>query len=196
VFTHFGKAADDWCMSHAFMFMALCRNMVISCQEGMEYADLCIPIHFGHEMPLSKETTSSILVFIKDEVDTMGFNGTFVDVNKMAFTQDRINQPFITLILQLGVQAKGAYTPIKITKTPREPSLLATPEWCGCGGASIPQTPAAFNLPREVSTTVKQPTTQGMEKDKRRKGRACYTMDVKGCSSKIFRVVRPKDKPL
>jgi len=41
IFTHFGKAADDWCMSHAFMFMVLFRNMAISCREGMEYVDLC-----------------------------------------------------------------------------------------------------------------------------------------------------------
>jgi len=26
-FTHFSKAADDWCMSHEFMFMASCRHM-------------------------------------------------------------------------------------------------------------------------------------------------------------------------
>ncbi|KIM80635.1 hypothetical protein PILCRDRAFT_89580 [Piloderma croceum F 1598] len=31
MFTHFGKAADDWCMSNTFMFMALCCNMAISC---------------------------------------------------------------------------------------------------------------------------------------------------------------------
>jgi hypothetical protein len=46
-FTHFSKAADDWCMSHTFMFMALCRHMAISCRERMQFADLCIPIHFG-----------------------------------------------------------------------------------------------------------------------------------------------------
>jgi hypothetical protein len=126
MFTHFGKAADDWCMSHAFMFMALCRNMAISCREGMQYADLCIPIHFGCETPLSRQTTSSILVSIKEKADALGFNRTFVDVNKMAFTQDGIRQSFIILILQLGVQAKGAYIPIKITKTPREPSSSNT----------------------------------------------------------------------
>ena len=55
MFTHFGKAADNRCMSHTFMFMALCRNMAISCRKGMQHADLCIPIHFGLETPLPGE---------------------------------------------------------------------------------------------------------------------------------------------
>jgi hypothetical protein len=190
MFTHFGKAADDWCMSHAFMFMALCRNMAISCREGM---DLCIPIHFGRKMPLSRNTTSSILVSVKDKADAMSFNSTFVNINKMAFTQNEPSRPFITLILQLGFQAKGTYFPIKITKTLREPGLLATPERPGRGGASIPKTPIAFNLPREVNTTGEQPTTGSMET---KKVLVCYTVDVRGCSSKNFRVVRKEDESL
>ena len=191
MFTHFGKAADDWCMSHAFMFMALCRNMAISCREGMQYADLCIPIHFGRETPLSRETTSSILISIKDKANAMGFNRTFVDVNKMAFAEDEIRHPFIILILQLGIQAKGAYIPVKNTETSREPGLLATPERRGRGGASIPKTPNAFKLPRQVDTTDGQRATRSMGKNK---ALVCYTVDVRGCSSRIFRVVTPQDE--
>jgi len=193
MFTHFGKAADDWCMSHAFMFLALCRNMAISCREGMEYADLCIPIHFGRGEPLSRKTTSAILVSIKDKADAMGSNRTFVDVNKMAFTQDGTSKPFITLILQLGVQAKGAYIPVTITKKHREPGLLAMPERRSHGGASIPKTPIAFQLPRNVEPTDERTTTRSMGKNR---GQTCYTIDVRGCSSKIYGVVKVEDKPL
>jgi hypothetical protein len=34
----FSKAADDWCMSHEFMFMASCRHMAISCRERMVHS--------------------------------------------------------------------------------------------------------------------------------------------------------------
>jgi hypothetical protein len=119
----------------------------------MRYANLCIHISFGRETPLSRQTTSSILVSITDKADTMGFNRTFVDINKMAFTQDRICQTFIILILQLGVQAKGEYIPIKVTKTTHELGLLATPERRGRGGVSIPQMPISFKLLRQVNTT-------------------------------------------
>jgi hypothetical protein len=105
-------------------------------------------IHFGCKTPLSKQTTSLIIVSINDKADAMGFNHTFVDVNKMAFTQDRICQPFIILILQLGFQAKGAYIPVKIMKTPCAPGLPATPEQCGHESVSIPQTPITFTLSR------------------------------------------------
>jgi hypothetical protein len=101
-FTHFSKAADDWCMSHEFMFMALCRHMAISCRERMESVDLCIPVHFGREVPLSRRTTSSILVSIKEKAEAMGYNRTFVDVKKMAFAKDGTRQRFIILVLQLG----------------------------------------------------------------------------------------------
>jgi hypothetical protein len=193
MFTHFGKAADDWCMSHTFMFMALCRNMAISCREGMEYADLCIPIHFDGRALLSRDTTSAILVSIKDKGDAMSSNRTFVDVNKMAFTQDGTIHPFIILILQLGVQAKGGFMPIKITKKQGEPGLLATPERRGRGGAFIPWTPIAFELPHDVEPTDERTTTRSMGKNK---ALACYTIDVRGCSSKIFNVIRAEDKPL
>jgi hypothetical protein len=192
MFTHFGKATDDWCMSHAFMFMALCRNMAISCRERMEFADLCIPIHFGRKTPLSRQTTSSILVSIKDKADVMGFSRTFVDINKMAFKEDGISQPFIILILQLGVQAKGAYIPINITKTPHSPGLLATSERRGHGSVTIPETHTGFFLPRVVITTGERTTTRGMQSNT---GLPCYTVGVRGCSSKIFRVVRPEDEP-
>jgi hypothetical protein len=193
MFTHFGKAADDWCMSHAFMFMALCRNMAISCREGMEYADLCIPIHFGSRALLSRSTTSAILVSIKDKVDAMSPNRTSVNVNKMAFAQDGTKHPFIILILQLGVQAKGRFMPIKITKKQSKPGLLATPERHGHGGAFIPRTPIAFGLPHDAEQTDERPTTRSMRKNK---GLACYTIDIRGCSSKIFNVMRAEDKPL
>ena len=193
MFTHFGKAADDWCMSHAFMFMVLCRNMAISCREGMEYADLCIPIHFGSQALLSRDTTSAILVSIKDKVDVMSSNCTFVDVNKMAFTQDGAIHPFIILILQLGVQAKRGFMPIKITKKQGKPGLLATPERRGRGGTFTPRTPIAFELPHDVEPTDERTTTRSMGKNK---WLACYTIDVRGCSSKIFNVMRAEDKPI
>ena len=49
MFTHFGRAADDWCISDQFAFMALTRNMAIACRERIKSVDLCIPIHFGKE---------------------------------------------------------------------------------------------------------------------------------------------------
>ena len=49
MFTHFGRTADDWCISDQFAFMALTRNMAIACRERIKSVDLCIPIHFGKE---------------------------------------------------------------------------------------------------------------------------------------------------
>jgi hypothetical protein len=156
MFTHFGKAADDWCNSDAFAFMALCRNMAISCREGMQFADLCIPIHFGNDTPLSRNATSAIFVSIKDKEKAMGYNRTYIDVNKMNFfTEGDKGRPVINLILQLGIQAAGRYIPIERTQNQKEPGLFVTPErkvvvvWkyhqhllaCPCCGQGIQMSP-------------------------------------------------------
>ena len=96
MFTHFGKAVGDSCMSHAFMFMALCCNMAISCQacQGCSMRT-CAFLSTLAETSLSRKTTSWILVSIKDKADGMGVNGTFVDINELVFVQDEILHPFI-----------------------------------------------------------------------------------------------------
>ena len=103
--------------------------------------------------------------------------------------------PFIILILQLGIRSKGGYFPVKITETPRDPGLLATPQrqgrGRGRGSADTSQSPTEFKLPRQV-TTGEQPTTRGKGKNK---GPACCTIDVRGCSSRLFGVVKPEDEP-
>jgi len=93
MFTHFGKASDDWCMSHEVMFMVLCHNMAIFCQEWMEFMDLCITIHCC-KPPLSRQITNSILVSIKDKVDAIDFIYTSVDINKDGFLT-RLNKSAI-----------------------------------------------------------------------------------------------------
>ncbi|KAM6494880.1 hypothetical protein JOM56_009503 [Amanita muscaria] len=193
MFTHFGKAADDWCNSDAFAFMALCRNMAISCREGMKFADLCIPIHFGRNTPLSRDATSAIFVSIKDKETAMGYNRTHIDVDKMKFfTDGNKGRPVINLILQLGVQAAGRYIPVERTKKQTEPGLLATPERKSHGGLKAPQTPTGVSLsgPRSAD----EPRTRSKGKTS---GRTCYyTIDARGCSSSIYGVVRPNDEPL
>ncbi|KAM6494977.1 hypothetical protein JOM56_009600 [Amanita muscaria] len=192
MFTHFGKAADDWCNSDVFAFMALCRNMAISCREGMEFADLCIPIHFGKETPLSRNATSAIFVSIKDKEKAMGYNRTYIDVNKMNFFADGDKaRPVILLILQLGVQAPGRYIPVKRTKNQKEPGLLTTPERKGHGGLEVPQKPTGVSVPMPGSTVEPRKTRA---KDTV-SGPTYYTIDARGCSSRIYGVVGSEDKP-
>jgi hypothetical protein len=180
MFTHFGKAADDWCISDKFAFMALTRNMAIACRERMKSVDVCIPIHFGEKEPLSRDTTSAILVSIKDKEKAMGYNATHIDVSKMNFFTDKSkHRPIVNLILQLGVQTEARYIPIERTKT-QPPGLLATPKRKGHGG-KVP-----FGL------TVPTPKTRGKDTP----GPAYYTIDATGCSSRVYGVVKPDEEPL
>jgi hypothetical protein len=147
--THFGKAADDWCISDQFAFMALTRNMAIACRERMKFVDLCIPIHFGKRKPLSRNTTSTIFISIKDKEKAMGYSHTHIDVSKMKFFTDETKErPVVNLILQLGVQAAGRYMPIERTKAQPTPGLLATPKRKTRGGKEVPQTPIGVSMLR------------------------------------------------
>src|ERR1700733_618720 len=191
MFTHFGKAADDWCISDAFAFMALCRNMAISCREGMKFADLCIPIHFGQDTPLSRNATSAIFVSIKDKEKAMGYNHTYIDVNKMNFFTDGDKaRPVINLIFQLGIQAAGRYIPVERTKNQNEPGLLATPKRKGRGGLEVPETPTGVSLLWPGNTDESKTRSKSANS-----GPAYYTIDARGCSSKIYGVVRSEDIP-
>jgi hypothetical protein len=192
MFTHFGKAADDWCISDTFAFMALCRNMAISCRERMKFADLCIPIHFGLETTLSRNSTSAIFVSIKDKEKAMGYNRTHIDVNKMKFfTGVDKNWPVINLVLQLGVQADGQYMPIMRTEAQQTPGLFATPERRGHGGQEVPETPIGISILRPVNTD--EPRTRAKDTVS---GPAYYTIDARGCSSQIYGVVHRREEPL
>jgi hypothetical protein len=185
MFTHFGKAADDRCMSHTFMFMALCRNMAISCWEGMHSADICIPIHFGRNEPLSRNTTSAILVSVKNRTNVLAPSATSVDVTKMAFT-DGTERPFIILILQLGVQGKARYVPTEVREND-DPELLEPYYLPTHGCSSVLDATVGLSLPGESARI-------GSRRVMKRS--SCYTIDARGCRSSVFRVVKADDEPL
>ena len=191
MFTHFGKAADDWCISDEFAFMALTRNMAIACRERMKFVDLCIPIHFGKDKRLSRHNTSAILISIKDRQKAMGYIDTHIDVSEMKFFTDEIRQrPVIKLILQLGVQSAGRFIPIKRTETQQTPGLLATPKRKGRGGKEVPQTPIGVSMPqgyRDKPETRARSTISGS---------TYYTISAEGCSSEIYGVVKEKEESM
>ena len=196
MFTHFGKAPDDWCITDKFAFMALTRNMAIACRERMKFVDLCIPVYFGKENRLSADTTGAIFISIKDKEKAMGYNHTHIDVSKMKFfTDETKRRPVINLILQLGVQSAGRYIPIERTETQQTPGLLATLTRKGRSG-QVPQTPTGVsvlhteNRGDKSKTRAQGSTTPGP-------GPTYYTINANGCSSNIYRVVkRREEEPL
>ena len=180
MFTHFGKAASDLCISDKFAFMALTRNMAIACRERMmKSVDLCIPIHFGKEERLSRNTTSAIFISIKDKEKAMGYNSTHIDVSKMNFFTDKSkHRPVVNLVLQLGAQSTGRYIPIERTKT------SGLPECKGRDGIEVPQAPVGVSIPIPKTRAKGTP------------GPAQYTINAFGCSSNIYGVVKEEEEPL
>jgi len=171
--------------------MALTRNMAIACRERIEFVDLCIPIHFGKEKQLSKNTTSAIFISIKDKRHALRYNHTHINVKKMKFFTDETKQrPVVNLILQLGVQSAGQHMPIERTNKQQTPGLLATPERKGRGGQQVPQTSTGLSMLR-VGNNYPNTRTKGTTP-----GPAYYTINANGCSSDIYGVVKSGEEPL
>ena len=193
MFTHFGKAADDWCISDKFAFMALTRNMAIACQERTKSVDICIPIHFGEKEPLSRHTTSAILISIKDKGKAMGYTQTHINVDEMSFFSDETKQrPVVNLVLQLGVQPPGRYITIKQTTKQQTPGLLSTPQRKTRGGKEVPKTHASGSMSKIFSNIVKPKTRAEV----RTPGPAYYTIDMIGCNSEVYGVVKKEEEHL
>jgi len=72
-------------------------------------------------------------------------------------------------------------------------SLFSTLKQPGRGGEVKPETPISFTVLCPGTTENMGTTMQGMEVNQ---GPACYTINVRGCSSKFFKVVKSAEEPL
>jgi hypothetical protein len=136
-FTHFGKMADDSGTTTAAVWAALIRGMAIICRSGESCVDLILPILFWDEK-LCEEVVSGILVQIKRrrvrgtvalyEIDEKCIN--FFPAPQLA-ENTSMGRPYISLVMELGVQNKvsdGAITRTKANTAVPKPITERQPQ--------------------------------------------------------------------
>ncbi|KDQ17872.1 hypothetical protein BOTBODRAFT_185297 [Botryobasidium botryosum FD-172 SS1] len=182
-FTHFGKAADDWAASDAFMFIAFCRHMAVMASEEMKGVDFFIPYHIGLDEPISRRTCGVIMWSIKDTARTKSANETHVDVKQVYRRSQGNNNPVIVVVMELGVQAAAPYLHVGHTRKQSSSDLFGTP-------------PKATTSSKSSSSLPNQRKRQKLEIESTRQddGPLCYTIILRGCNSKVYRVIKEGDE--
>ncbi len=125
-FTHFGKMADDTGVTSTAAWAAFIRHMAIMCRNGQRSLDCIIPVLLW-ESRLCEHVMTGMLIQFKRQIESGTVAGYSIDQAKFNFfpkTSDECThgsttivpslRPYISLIMELGVQPKLP----KETKTP------------------------------------------------------------------------------
>jgi hypothetical protein len=187
-FTHFGKMADDTGTTSAAAWAAFMRHMAIMCRNGQHTVDCIIPVLLW-DSKLCEHVITGLLIQYKRQKQRGTIAGYTINqeaVNFFPMTKEECKhgsksksnsyRPYVSLIMELGVQPKVAdvaniptvFKPVSSSKkTSHRPQ---TPP-----GGSDPVTPSKVYIP-------------GHGKSHRpSEGHARYNIFAYGCSPTVYR---------
>jgi hypothetical protein len=102
-FTHFGKM-DDILSTHD-VAAALVRSMAIICQTGEKSVDMILPVLLNKEWQICEAAVTGILVQVKRRAAKGSKNAYEIQQQHIGFfPQGSIARPYISLVMELGVQ--------------------------------------------------------------------------------------------
>ncbi|KAF8575276.1 hypothetical protein K439DRAFT_1665120 [Ramaria rubella] len=194
-FTHFAKMADDTGTSTAAMYAAFIRGMAIICMSTQRVVDVMLPVLLIDD-PLREEIMTSLMIqlkrrgmegnkatYIVDET-TIQF---FPTASKTRLTgDDASNRPYITLVMDLGVQAPSN-TSAEACFRPRlspKPARSVEAEKPQRMQLDTQQTPLTASLPQQGERKY------AMASHPR------YSIFAYGCSDMVYKVIDPKEKAI
>ena len=109
-FTHFGKMGDTTGTTSAASWVALTRGMAIITRSGEVAVDVIIPILL-YDKKLCEEVVSGLLVQFKRRRHSGPKASYLIDHRTIGFfpkdSLDSERRPYISLVMELGVQPKG-----------------------------------------------------------------------------------------
>lgn len=170
-FTHFGKMGDATGTTLAAARAAFIRCMAIICRSGQMLVDFLLPIFFrpdGAKSLLTEANMSALLIQVKRRAEKGAQAKYAINQSAIGFFPDGTanQQPYVTLVMELGVQ-------------PKMPQALAegiaTP-------AAVPPTPSKLEIPaqgRHHHTTDVHPR---------------YSIFASGCSNTVYGVIAPDER--
>jgi hypothetical protein len=172
-FTHFVKAGDESVIADKVAWMALSRCMAFQCADGQRMVDLYIPVLLWDE-PLGRYVVSGVFIQIKDRLKTQPgrINVTKLDffTRSPAGHHDSIRyneRPYVTIVMDLGVQPGS----------PNEPTK------------SNVQATAPSNLDIDTAPVMAQQAHRAEKSIHPR-----YAITIVGCSNAVYQVIRKEDE--
>lgn len=169
-FTHFGKMGDATGTTLAAARAAFIRCMAIICRSGQMLVDFLLPIFFCPDdaTTLTEANMSALLIQVKRRAEK-GVQAKYaINQSTIKFFPDGIanQRPYVTLVMELGVQ-------------PKMPQALAegiaTP-------AAVPPTPSKLEIPAQGRH--RYPTDVHPR----------YSIFAYGCSDTVYGVIAPDER--
>ena len=184
-FTHFGKMADDTGTTSAAAWAAFMRHMAIMCRNGQHTVDCIIPVLLW-DTELCEHVMTGLLIQYKRKKQRGTVAGYSIDQNAVNFfpktdeectqhgskSKSTLNRPYVSLIMELGVQPKvanEANTPTHFKPDSSSKKKSSRPQ------APDPPTPSKVYIP-----------TAG-KSHRRSKAHARYNIFAYGCSPTVYR---------
>jgi hypothetical protein len=181
-FTHFGKMADNTGTTTAATWAAFVRAMAIICRSGETGVDIIIPVLLS-KSKLCEEVTTGILVQIKRRRAKGSIAKCNIDERTLKFFPDvspagapTTRRPYISLVMELGVQNKPSPDAMTSTKAAARPPRQSTSQ------AHVMKTPSKV---------------VALGQGRLRRAADChprYSIFAYGCSDTVYKGIRPSQR--
>lgn len=194
-FTHFGKMADDTGVTSTAAWAAFIRHMAIMCRNGQHTVDCILPVLLW-DTQLCEHVMSGVLVQFKRQTRSGTIAGYSIDQAQVKFfpkmpekcrhgshesipTDPTFRRPYVSLIMELGVQSK---TPeIATTATTYKPPSSKKKS------NVRPRTPPPVSGGPDHATPSKLYIPEYGERHHSTVGHPRYNLFAYGCSPTVYR---------
>ena len=201
-FTHFVEMRDDTATTTDAMYAAFLRGMAIICHPNQPGVDFMIPVLLWDDT-LCEEVMTAIFIQVKRRtvagtkqayaIDEASVN-FFPKPSKSKSTSASVraeSRPYITLIMELGVQpplSSLAKMSTKVGNKKDKGKAVSKPE-SSLASKKREETPSRVDIPQKGSRTGLRSLSAATEVEHPR-----YAISAYGCSSTVYKVVEPKQK--
>jgi hypothetical protein len=194
-FTHFGRMGDDMGTTSPAVRAALIRGMAIVTRVGETLIDLIIPVVL-RDSRLTDDVITGILISVKRRREKGTVAKYQIDESSIMFfppCTDPSSLPYITLIMELGVQLPpppGATTRIKVrakslrktTKSKKSPASKATSTRKSRVRRASTPSKVKIISPGEIHHYVLRHPR--------------YSFFAYGCSETVYKGITPEQRPI
>ena len=199
-FTHFARADDDSGVTTGAALAAFLRGLAVQCHPYQPSADIAVAMLMDKNKPVVEENMSIMLISLKNKSRASNINDTAVDADQLGcfpesdFTdleeQDRGIRPYISLVMELGIQPKTLSPPKNYPQTTAGTLKRSNDVESAATRKKAKTIPFARHAPIDSNL---QALRRSARIRKKQPVHPRYLIRVRGCSPSVYSVVQDKD---
>ena len=202
-FTHFARADDDSGVTTSAALAAFVRGMAVQCHPYQQPADVAMAMLMDKNKPVVEENMSIMLVSFKNKSRASNINDTAVDADQLGCFpesdltdlegQDRGIRPYISLVMELGIQPK-TLSPSAAPKNYPQTTAGTLKRSNDVGSAATRKKAKTVPFARHATIDSNlQALRISARIRKKQPVHPRYLIRVHGCSPSVYSVVHDKD---